>query len=399
MNEYIESSTILSKRLGTHLDKIKKLDPLPKERRRTTRIKEILIKSYGTKCAYCNTGYRPQAAHIIPLEIGATTEKRDIILLCKNCHTLYDKGYKSITFMSEFALKWQSRTLPNRPRKPLKEVQQPKPTMTSPPSSVKNLLNTIVQMQRELKYAKATELIDENLNDPNICHDGHIYLQIKRAELARRRSGHSQMDIALKALKKIELKEVPRIYQPVYYYEFGYANRLLGHHSEAAKLMQLSAKVSLKLSKGKPKADYVAALANVILCEMAASEKPSKKKGKEFIERFSELEDISKSQGTYWGKRWETSCAAHALQVHLKVGNKNECWSQLKHAKELYYDLDIKTGWDAGGRQTLSMLDGLVRVLHPKSDKDIKKGTEFLARSFVSRLGNKQRPENLRDVG
>ena len=85
----IESASKLRKALHVHLPTIKSLDPLPDERRKTQGFRRTLIKKFGTACCLCLriTGAADiEAAHIVPLQLGAKTTELNLVLLCSTCH-------------------------------------------------------------------------------------------------------------------------------------------------------------------------------------------------------------------------------------------------------------------------------------------------------------------------
>jgi hypothetical protein len=255
-------------------------------------------------------------------------------------------------------------------------------------------------MANDRKYVKATKLINERLDEERTTGAGLIYLLIKRAELTRRRSAHGMVQRALDFLKDINPKSVPPKFRPVFFYELGYVHRLLGKHADAAPFMRSSVEASRKLGKGSlPGLDYVAALDNEIFCEMASLHKLTNRQVEEFEGRVNELKAIAVKHGGYWGGRWASNCAASALQVRIKAADSAGSWEALSHVRKAYFDWDLSKGWDAAARQSMSQLEGLVKVLFPRTDADLDSGTGLLARSFLSRLGHRQRPEGIRDVG
>ena len=85
--------------------------------------------------------------------------------------------------------------------------------------------------------------------------------------------------------------------------------------------------------------------------------------------------------------------------MRIKANDERGSWKLLEELKNIYFDSDVTNGWDSGGYQTISSLEGLIHVLFPKSNEDIRTGVGLLARSFMSRLGHRQRPEGIRDAG
>lgn len=400
MADPIDSSYMLRSRLGHHLTTMKNLDPLVKQRNKTRVLRRQLLRKYGKACAYCGRRRKVDTAHIEPLEIGGPTTAENLILLCTPCHKEYDNGAASIKEMLAVADRWKRRGPPAPSRAGLRVAVPPEPTMTRSPASVSRVLSEVLVLQMERKYRKAVKTINGELAHSSSADAGRLYLMIKRAELMRRRSGRGTVKQALQYIEEIKPAEVPHQYLLVFYYEYGYIHRLMGHHVEAARLMKLSADASQKQTKDSIlPIDFVAASANELLCLMADKESLTAKDAKTFERSFNELEVLSRKHGGYWGGRWAVNCATHKLQVQLKSGNKKASWRTLKALRECYFSLDVHTGWDAGGRQSVSQLEGLTRVLFSRSNEDLETGIGLLARSFLSRLGPRQRPEGVRDAG
>jgi hypothetical protein len=254
-------------------------------------------------------------------------------------------------------------------------------------------------MQRERKFFKAIKTVIGALDNDKLTETEQTYLLIKRAELFRRRSARGVVQQALEYLLEITPQKIPARYRPVYYYELNYVHRLLGNHNEAAQVIRLSAKASLACSGSQPQVDYVAALANELLCNLSGIAKLSTNQARQFEKKLTELRVIAEKCGEYWGGRWALNCAAHTLQVRIKANDERGSWKLLEELKNIYFDSDVTNGWDSGGYQTISSLEGLIHVLFPQSYEDIHTGVGLLARSFMTRLGPRQRPEGIRDAG
>ena len=78
----------------------------------------------------------------------------------------------------------------------------------------------------------------------------------------------------------------------------------MGNHDEAAQVIRYSAKASLACSGSQPQVDYVAALANELLCNLAGIEKLSTNQARQFEKELTELRVIAEKCGEYWGGRW-----------------------------------------------------------------------------------------------
>jgi hypothetical protein len=397
MLETIESTYLIRKRLGHHLKLIETLDPLPQERQLTKKWRTILIDKFGMSCGYCAVSTLVDTAHLIPLEIGGTTVCENLLLLCKKCHGLFDSGCVSIHAMSEVANEWRRGIVSASPRPPLDDVRPSAPTFTEPPGSLQGVLDKVSGFQTQRKYVKATDLIDQYSANSLLANSERYYLLIKRAELTRRRSARGLLDEALRSLEAIELDRLPKYYWPYFYYEYGYIRRLQGSHAEAAGLMRCSAEVSQQMEQsGKTSLGYIAASVNEILCQMAMLDSLMEMEAQDFEYR---LDKLAAEHGEYWGGRWALNCAAHRLQIRLKKRDENESWRALRELRDLYYRSDLRSGWDSAARQTMSLLEGLTRVLFPCDDSDLDRAIGLLSRSFVTRLGPRQRPEGIRDVG
>ena len=74
-----------------------------------TQVREMLYKSYGRKCRYCNTNLlvnNMACDHIHPLSLGGVSTPDNLQMICMRCNTrkgpLTDKDYGKL-------LKWLSR--------------------------------------------------------------------------------------------------------------------------------------------------------------------------------------------------------------------------------------------------------------------------------------------------
>jgi len=265
---------------------------------------------------------------------------------------------------------------------------------------MQEVLDKISDFQTQRKYVKAIEFIDHYLANPLLTSSERYYLLIKRAELTRRRSARGVLNEALRCLEAIELDRLPECYWPFFYYEYAYIQRLRGDHDEAARLIRCSAEVSQRIDQsGRPSLGFIAASVNEILCQMAMRDSLTETEAQDFVYRLVKLQKVAAQHGQYWGGRWALNCAAHKLQIRLKKRDKDESWKALSELRGLYYQSDLRSGWDSAARQTMSLLEGLTRVLFPRDDSDLDRGIHLLSRSFITRLGPRQRPEGIRDVG
>jgi len=396
VKDFIESTYVLRKELGHYFEDIKELDPLPKQRKLTRRVGMKLIKDYGKKCAYCQKMGPVDIAHIIPLEIGGTTKEENLILLCKKCHRSYDSGSLSIYAMQEFSKEWRVGNSQERPPPPLSEISSSAPAMTQPPESVNELLKIVLNLQKKGWYNKAIKTIEPKLLDSNLDNSARLYLLRKKAELTRRRSARGVIAEALNILQNVDEKKLSPKQRPIFFYELGYVHRLRGNHSEATQIYRKSAEASKEINSIL---EYIAASVNEILCLLASKDSLSHKEVIEIIDRLNNFEKIAEEYGRYWGGRWALNCTGHKLQVCLKWGDKDQSWKALKQLQNRFFNSDLRNGWDAASKQSISLLEGLVRTMFPRDDADLDIGISLLARAFVTRLGPRQRPEGIRDVG
>lgn len=403
MNNAIETSHELRKHLGRHLEKIKRLDPLPRERGLTNKLRKQLKNDHGSKCAYCNKGGYVEAAHLIPLEVGGITDKTNLILLCKKCHRLYDLGCLSICAMKQVAKEWKTDGS-TKSLRPVLEYQKP-PPMIPPPKSVENAEKKARDFEFKRWYCKAISTYEKALKDDNLDREGRSYLRIRCAELTRRRSAVGVLMKASRILEKTNPRELSRQYLPLFYYELGYVHMLKGNHCQAARLSHRSAEESSKISRGTdqgntPTLEYVAASANEIGALLAQRRRDEEVK--DLADRLHKLKIVATKQkrtNKVWGGRWELNCVAHTLKVNLKGGDSKGSWQALQRYKYLYYLSDLTCGWHEAVKPTISLLEGLTRTLFPQKEADLLKGIDLLVRAFVTRLGYHQRPEGIRDAG
>jgi tetratricopeptide (TPR) repeat protein len=394
VGQIIQTSNEAKKALGSYFKNLCKLDPLQSERKKTAAFKNKLISKFDSKCAYCNAKGSIDAAHIIPLEIGAKTTENNLILLCKHCHKTYDDGHLSISEMQTFARAFKVGEI-SSPGKKIALLNKPQGSITEAPASISSLSDDLLDMQRSNKHKKAVILIKKELGRRDLSNEEKIYLTIKLGELTRRRAARGVLDESLRYLESIDDSTVSKKYKPLYYYELGYVNRLVGNHERALDIY-LKAREATSTSSG---ADNVATAVNFILCEMAGSDVLTSKQEQMWTEQLNKLAVQSQMTGGYWGGRWELNCRAHNLQVSIKARNEKTSREEFKTYQKSYFDSNVSKGWDVGSRQSYSLLKGLMFVLFPRTDENFETGIGLLARSFLARLGNRQRLEGIRDAG
>lgn len=395
---YLESSGSIRHCMGVELARIALLDPLPRERKATRALRRVLLRGYGERCGYCLRRRKVEAAHIIPLEIGATTTEENLILLCRPCHRHYDAGHFPIASMANIASDWRRKIIPDPLRLPLEPISGASPAIAAPPAPISAFLENLLPFERLRQYRKAIDAIERECvqNGSRLGRIERLYLSIKRAELIRRRAVPGAVLAALKVLQEISPTAIPAAYQPLFFYELSYVHRLLGKHAQAAHWLRESAQ-----AMGSRRRDiaYVAAATNEVLCEIAARDRFRARQAARFEQRLRDLEGIASTQGGFWGGRWVVNCAAAILQLKMKLKDASQTWPALERLRDIYFKWDVRTGWALGARPTLSQLEGMVRVLFPRQPHDLETGIGLLARSFMTRLAPRQRPEGVRDVG
>ena len=134
---------------------IRKLDPLPEERRKTRILRSMLLRQFGDCCGYCGAPGPVEAAHVVPLEIGAETTPDNIILLCKLCHGRYDSGHVSIRAMQRCADKWRSGIPCNSSPIPLQI--SPSPSITPPPTRLAPVLSVVLATAERAQIPKGNK--------------------------------------------------------------------------------------------------------------------------------------------------------------------------------------------------------------------------------------------------
>lgn len=400
MKTLIENGIALRKFLGTHLSVIRSLDPLRKERRRTQTFRPKLLSKYGSICCLCLEKRAVEAAHIIPLEIGAKTVESNLVLLCKRCHKLYDTGHLSISAMEEFADEWRQGERTQALMLGSLKMPLTPGAITPPPKKIRETLDKILVLQRRTELVKATELSSAELKKHPKNSNEHSRLLIKIAELTRRRAKRGVLAKALEILESIDVNRLDPQYHPLYYYELNYVYRLSGRHMEAAEAILQSSKASMRArEKDGLGVDYVAAEVNALLCKLSMMKTLSKRQAQDITREFSRLTLIASKNGAYWGGRWAINSEAHKVHVYIKAGDNKRSWKSLDKIKQIYFAADLSCGWDLASRGSLSLLDGMVHVLFPRQKSDLEHGISILARSFAGRVGPRKRPEGLRDVG
>jgi len=209
----IESTSGLRAALGNHLKKIKSFDYLDRERELTDRIRNQLVRRFGENCARCFQQKEVEAAHIVPLEIGARTTEDNLILLCTDCHHKYDdEGRFSISSMFRLREQW----IQGRNREILTPAQchsSGQSAITPPPARLQAISNEVHQFKLGRKFRKASSLIRKCLKDHNLTSTERTFLTIKLAELTRRRAASGTLSDARKLLYEIDPSSVPQEYE------------------------------------------------------------------------------------------------------------------------------------------------------------------------------------------
>ena len=397
--ELIETSSQLRKALGKHVVVIKTFDPSPKEGERTEPFRKKLIKSLGERCAICNSPDHIQAHHIVPLEMGGVTEIDNLILLCKKHHHSCHEGRVSITSMFQIRDEWIKGGKGFLDRILSSDGSSETHAIVEPPPNIKNDLNQVLSLQTERKLAIAADRLTELLRKNANVSDIRSFLFIKLAENSRRRDKKGALCKALSYIGKVDLNSLHPKYRHEYDYENLYIYRIAGFHKAAHKIANLSAKSLEGLKEKIQQLEYVTASTNALLCELAEYAEPTPSQVKYLVNRLNQLENVAQKYRKYWGGRWALNCAATRLTVYVKAKDKSKSIDELENVTKLFYNQDIRTGWDSEAFQSISLLKGLTGVLFSDNFREFNKGLEMLARSFIARLGKIQRFEGIRDAG
>jgi hypothetical protein len=380
MVDLIESPDVLRRCLGNSYNEIKRLDVLHRSRKDTAKFRGSLLERFGHRCGYCGEGCASRelhVAHIIPLRIGGLTDESNLILLGPCCHGPYDNdGCVSILAMAEVASELRAGRA--QVRSPLRDRH----LRVSPPD--------------RLEYRKETLQIEAQRIQCTVGTEQSTILTVRLAEMARRRAGVGMMEMARKILEGIPGEHITENVRARYFYELGYVHRLLGYHEKAARFMRYSAHACAPGTGHE-----IAALSNGLTCEMATetNEEDYKERFPSFSARIANLLEASRHLDREMSERSQFNCVRLWVLACLRAGSSSESWRMLDQLRSIYYRWDSSGRWSAAARCFVVDLEGLVRSFFPRDANELTVGIELLTRAFITRCGNRQRPEGLRDVG
>jgi hypothetical protein len=395
----IQSVVALKSRLGDALKPVAKLDQKDRHRKATRSLGRKLQREFGRACWYDGKRYSGiDTAHLIAVEMGGTTCEENVALLCRTCHKNYDRGHLSTAGMRTVVRQWRESGGSLDPREPLGKRNEPPSAIVPPPTSVTSVAKTVDRHRSLRELGLATAAVERALERRDLDDDGRAWLLIKRIELWRRRSGADALSNAARLCDAIDPSKLPEAMRPSFFYEAGYLRRLAGAHEEGATLMQRSADAAKSRRDDPGGQEYVAARHEEELCKLAHIAFLTRDDARGFERRFRDL--WRSTDQSRWGKQRAMNCMTDVLHVRLRANDPDGSWEALKKLRETYDAADISSGWTSGRRQQISQLEGLVRVLFPKDPADVVEGIRFLARAFMTRIGdNKLRFEGIRDTG
>ena len=198
------------------------------------------MRKYSRFCAGCGQSdehCQLEVAHIFALEEGGKTENDNLVLLCHDCHTLYDLGYASLREMEEAAASWRNGECTNL----RKHMMQRRDSFRSHQPIVRPLLegfgalgSSLYDLIQGRKHAKALHALKE-VRNACASLEARQVLAIVEAQIQRRRGARGSLEIANRLLEKVEIDKLPDEQRPLYFYERGYTKQLLGLTAEASE--------------------------------------------------------------------------------------------------------------------------------------------------------------------
>jgi hypothetical protein len=399
MLQLIESTFGVRQALGPILGLIQKLSDLDGERRQTRRLREVLLNKYPRYCAACGAYFsqseEAQAAHIVALEEGGVTTEDNLVLLCKDCHALYDGGRASIAEMSHAAECWRSESLaPLRPQMECRNLFCPsesfRPSRTRLLDSVYHLVHRN-ETRNALRHVKLCRT--KGLPAPD-----HVLSIILEAQIQRRRCARGSLEKARGVLTTMEISNVPAEHLPLYFYEQGYISQLLGLHTESICFFEQSGRASEALNdRFTP---FEVTVARTCLYGVETIVLPHQKVPRDTQrKRSAEFDALQKGAAKFdepFAGRWALNILAWKWRYYFKCNDHDSASNVLAQYFLLHRSRDFTTGYTRGSSTGLCSMRALMNGAHLGSENG--DCVRLVCRSLVSMLSYRVPPEGVRDL-
>lgn len=403
----IESTTQIRKALGEAYSIIVDWDYKKREeRKKTTKLKGFLINKYPSWCASCGRCFEQigtvYAAHIQSLEDGGVTNKDNIVLLCKQCHDLFDLGYASRKEISDTAERWRNgrkSLLLRKMKARLNSTQTRHQSVRPPLDSIPTIKKTgVYDLTQAGKYGVAIRVL-KNARKQGVSTETGELLKILEAQIHRRRAACGVLGRAKRILDQVDINLLPPERLPLFYYEYAYIHQLLGLTKIAYKLFGKSWQSAVELHDKYSELEYIIGRGQQLAAMVIASSNLHQLKNRlsANLKDFGNLINEAKSLSGSFSGRWVLNCMLWKSNYLLKCEAYQEAKREYLRAVSYRDTLDVTKGWTKSAGPTVSGIQGLLIIM----DKDInnpEEGLRLLARSLVPVIsGNRRRPERIRD--
>ena len=408
--ETLTTATEVRRALGENYNYlVSKYDIKQRERRATQCAKRELKPS---TCAACgdpaSAKYRLEAAHIAALSEGATTFPDNLLWLCRErsrdcesgCHTLFDQGGCSIAEMRECRQLWASG-YPSNLRTRMLEFRSRYGPGSQQQGHLRNELGALCKQQGYVEGGS----------------EKWHYLQLRKAELIRRRSKKGALIRANEEIEKVHPEKFSgHLEQSQYFYERGYIALLTGRLDDAFSYFEsgrsiLGDNVNVAGSRWRWAA-HTALLSQISSVMRSADESKGwswyqirEELSQALIESETDARTIANSEqievhNEYrHARRWVHNSLVHLIKPDIAEGNLESAYKRWQRAYENWQSMDISSGWDAGFRVTHLSLYGQLRRALGGNVEELDEALAYLVRSLVLQIGGRHRqPEGIRDL-
>lgn len=400
MSQLIESTSDIRRGLGPIQDIIHEFSDVIGERRATERLRQRLLRKYPHYCAGCQTPFavsrEAEAAHILALEEGGTTTEDNLVLLCHDCHRLYDAGRASIVEMRQAAEAWRAGSyiplrskMNNRNPGALSQIFRP--------SEVESLTNVYDLLQRRYlrKALKGVKLLRKR----GLSRNDYAISGILEAQIERRSSARDSLGRARRILMSMDAGALPRECLPLYFYERGFICQMLGLHEESIQLFQESDRVAAHLNDRYSAFERV--VANLRIKAVETIMLPHKTVSPDILAKQSEeFETLAAGAARFdqpYAGRWTHNIMGWKWRYFHKCAEPEAALAVFNHYCDVRYRQDSTTGYtrDAGSRtcgfNAMMMMKGEI------NQEAAREVVRLVCRSLVSLLSHRIRPEGIRD--